>query len=110
MDRVLAGLAFAFVYLDDIIIASPSMEQHQRDVEEDFRHLQAARLIINFSSAPLPSQRWIFWAIECPPAVLPPSPQPGGRHPKVSTAIYCEAAACLPRSVQLLLVIFTSSS
>jgi hypothetical protein len=26
MDRVLAGLAFAFVYLDDIIIASPSME------------------------------------------------------------------------------------
>jgi hypothetical protein len=34
MDRVLAGLAFAFVYLDDIIIASPSMEQHQQDVKE----------------------------------------------------------------------------
>ncbi len=48
MDRVLAGLAFAFVYLDDIIIASPSMEQHQQDVEEDFRRLQAAGLVINF--------------------------------------------------------------
>ena len=48
MDRVLAGLAFAFVYLDDIIIASPSMEQHQRDVEEVFRRLQAAGLVINF--------------------------------------------------------------
>jgi len=48
MDRVLAGLAFAFVYLDDIIIASPSMEQHQRDVEEVFRWLQAAGLVINF--------------------------------------------------------------
>jgi hypothetical protein len=48
MDRVLAGLAFAFVYLDDIIIASPSMEQHQRDVEEVFQRLQAAGLVINF--------------------------------------------------------------
>jgi hypothetical protein len=48
MDRVLAGLAFAFIYLDDIIIASPSMEQHQRDVEEVFRRLQAAGLVINF--------------------------------------------------------------
>jgi hypothetical protein len=48
MDRVLAGLAFAFVYLDDIIIASPSMEQHQQDVEEVFRRLQAAGLVINF--------------------------------------------------------------
>ncbi len=47
MDRVLAGLAFAFVYLDDIIIASPSMEQHQQDVEEDFWQLQAG-LVINF--------------------------------------------------------------
>jgi hypothetical protein len=34
MDQVLAGLAFAFAYLDDIIIASPSNEQHQQDVEE----------------------------------------------------------------------------
>ncbi len=47
MDRVLAGLAFAFVYLDDIIIVSPSMEQHQQDVEEIFRRLQAAGLVIN---------------------------------------------------------------
>ncbi len=29
MNRVLAGLAFAFVYIDVIIIASPFMEQHQ---------------------------------------------------------------------------------
>jgi hypothetical protein len=48
MDRVLAGLAFAFVYIDDIIIASPFMEQHQLDVEEVFQRLQAAGLVINF--------------------------------------------------------------
>jgi hypothetical protein len=48
MDRVLAGLAFAFVYIDDIIIASPFMEQHQQDVEGVFQRLQAAGLVINF--------------------------------------------------------------
>ena len=48
INRVLAGLAFAFVYLDDIIIASPTLEQHQQDVEEVFRCLQAAGLVINF--------------------------------------------------------------
>jgi hypothetical protein len=48
MDWVLAGLAIPFVYLDNIISASPSMEQHQQDVEDVFRHLQAAGLVINF--------------------------------------------------------------
>ncbi len=48
MDWVLAGMAFAFLYLDDIIIASPSIEQNQQDVEEVFRWLQAAGLVINF--------------------------------------------------------------
>ncbi len=48
MDRVLAGLAFSFVCLDNIIIASPSMEQHQQDVGEVFRQLQAVGLFISF--------------------------------------------------------------
>jgi len=47
MDRVLARLAFAFVYFDDITIPSPSIEQHQQDVEEVFRRLQAAGFVIN---------------------------------------------------------------
>jgi hypothetical protein len=54
MDGVLAGLAFAFVYLDDIIIASPSMEQHQWDVEEVFRRLKAAGLVIIFEKYTFP--------------------------------------------------------
>jgi hypothetical protein len=36
MDWVMAGLPFVFVYLDDIIVAHKSMEQHQQDVEEVF--------------------------------------------------------------------------
>jgi hypothetical protein len=43
----MAGLPFVFVYLDDIIVANKSMEQHQRDVEEVYCHLQTAGLVIN---------------------------------------------------------------
>jgi hypothetical protein len=47
MDRVLAGLPFVFVYLDDIIVASKTLEQHEKDVEEVFRRLRSAGLVIN---------------------------------------------------------------
>jgi hypothetical protein len=47
MKRVLASLPFVFVYLDDLIVASKSMEQHQRDVEEVFRHLWSSGLVIS---------------------------------------------------------------
>ncbi len=81
MDRVLAGLAFAYVYLDDIIISSPSMEQNQQDVEEVFQRLLAAGLVINFRRAGSrfprqPSLRQRF---------RPPSQQ-SGRHQEVSAA------------------------
>ncbi len=47
MDWVLAGLPFVFIYLDDIIVASKSLEHHEKDVEEVFRHLLSAGLVIN---------------------------------------------------------------
>jgi hypothetical protein len=36
MDRVLAGLRFVFDYLDDIIVASKSLKQHEKDVWRKF--------------------------------------------------------------------------
>jgi hypothetical protein len=36
MDRVLARLPFVFAYLDDILLASQSLEHHEKDVEEVF--------------------------------------------------------------------------
>jgi hypothetical protein len=36
MDQVLAGLPFVFVYLDDIIVVSKSLEQHKKDVWRKF--------------------------------------------------------------------------
>jgi hypothetical protein len=47
MDRVLARLPFDFVCLDDIIVTSKSLEQHQNDVEKVFRSLRSAGLVIN---------------------------------------------------------------
>jgi hypothetical protein len=47
MDRVLAGLAFAFPYLDDIFICSRSKEEHRRHLMAVFRRLRAAGLTAN---------------------------------------------------------------
>jgi hypothetical protein len=60
MDQVLAGLDYVFVYLDDILIASPDERTHQQ-------HLRAVleRLEDWFSmqrSVCSESRRWSFWA------------------------------------------------
>jgi hypothetical protein len=52
VDTMLAGISFVFVYLDDIIVASKSMKQHQKDVEEVFHHFQSAWLVTYIISLP----------------------------------------------------------
>ena len=47
MDRVLAGLPFVFVYLDDIIIGSRSPAEHWAHLEAVFQRLHEAQLVIN---------------------------------------------------------------
>jgi hypothetical protein len=47
MDSVLGGLPFAFVYLDDILIASPDPVSHRRHLEAVFTVLQSNGLIVN---------------------------------------------------------------
>jgi hypothetical protein len=47
MDRILAGLDFIFVYLDDIVIGSCSMEKHLQHLRVLFQRFQAAGLVIN---------------------------------------------------------------
>jgi cleavage and polyadenylation specificity factor subunit 1 len=46
MDRILQDLPFVFTYLDDILIASRSAEQHMKHLEEVFRRLQTNSLIV----------------------------------------------------------------
>jgi hypothetical protein len=47
MDSVLGGLPFAFVYLDDILVASTDEESHRRHLQVVFSVLQQNGLIIN---------------------------------------------------------------
>ncbi len=47
MDRVLAGLDFCFWYLDDVVVASVSYEQHLQHLHLLFQWLQEHGLVIN---------------------------------------------------------------
>jgi hypothetical protein len=47
MDQVLASLGFVFVYLDDILIASPDERTHQQHLRAVLERLQEAGLVLN---------------------------------------------------------------
>jgi hypothetical protein len=47
MERILAGLEFCFVYLDDILVASKDGQEHQRHLHTIFERLQANGLVLN---------------------------------------------------------------
>jgi hypothetical protein len=47
MDSVLAGLQFCFVYMDDVLVASTSPEQHVAHLREVFCRLQQHGLVLN---------------------------------------------------------------
>jgi len=47
MDQLFHGLDFVFVYIDDILVASPDMETHIRDLEVVFNKLRTHGLVLN---------------------------------------------------------------
>ena len=47
MDSVLRDLAFVFVYLDDILVASPSVDEHLSHLRQVFQRLDGHGLIVN---------------------------------------------------------------
>jgi hypothetical protein len=47
MDSVLAGLQYCFVYMDDVLVASTSPEQHVAHLREVFGRLQQQGLVLN---------------------------------------------------------------
>ena len=47
MDEVLEGLDCIFVYLDDILVASNTKEEHKIHLEEYFKQLQQHGLVVH---------------------------------------------------------------
>ena len=47
MDRLLVGLPFIYVYLDDILVASPDHASHKQHLREVLYHLRENGLTIN---------------------------------------------------------------
>ena len=47
MDQVLRGLNFVFVYIDDVLVASTSIEEHKRHVELIFDRFNSFGITIN---------------------------------------------------------------
>ena len=47
MDKVLNGVPFVFVYLDDILVASPSRELHAQHLQHVFKLLSDNGLVVN---------------------------------------------------------------
>jgi cleavage and polyadenylation specificity factor subunit 1 len=47
MDEVLGGLDFCFAYLDDILVFSRSLEEHEQHLRVLFGHLQTYGIIVN---------------------------------------------------------------
>jgi hypothetical protein len=67
MDRVLAGLPFAYGYLDDLRIASPDLETHKLHLRAVFERL---RLLASSSTSRSVFLVWILsssWATWCRP-------------------------------------------
>ena len=47
MDRILAGLDFCFVYIDDILVASSSAEEHERHLRQLLDQLRQHGMVLN---------------------------------------------------------------
>ena len=60
MDRVCRDLDFVFVYLDDCLIASRSMEQHRTHLRQLFQRLHEHGLVINLAKCQFMRSRLDF--------------------------------------------------
>lgn len=48
MDQVLCGVTSAYTYIDDVLIASPTPEQHLIDLRTVFEQLSSHGIVIKF--------------------------------------------------------------
>ena len=49
MDHIFNGLEFTFIYMDDILVASRNRQEHLLHLQEVFRRLKQAGLILKLA-------------------------------------------------------------
>ena len=47
MDSIMSGLTCCFIYLDDVLVASPNHQQHSKDLEAVLQRLEEHGLVLN---------------------------------------------------------------
>jgi hypothetical protein len=96
MDCILAGLDFVFMYLDDVIIGSCSLEEHVQHLRVLFQRLQADGLVINQEKCVFGVEEVEFLGHHVNATGVPPITSCVPRHLGASAAHNGEGAARVP--------------
>ena len=102
MDQVLRGLPFCFVYLDDLLIASPDMNTHLQHLRQVFQLLSDNGILINAqkSEFAVPSSGFSWPPCVCYRHHTPEQQCPG--HHGLPAANYDKSTSSVSRVSQLL--------
>lgn len=60
LDQVLSHLEYCFVYIDDILLASSSLDEHLLNLKEVFRCLHKSNLTVNLCKCTFAAQQVKF--------------------------------------------------
>ena len=110
IDRVLAGLPFILVYLDDILIASPDRKTHLQHLRIVLQRLRDHGLVLNKAKCQFFRSQVEFWGLKITASGVAPLPeqlstirdlpQPGtlqvGKTPAARLAPLMAAGCCWP--------------
>jgi hypothetical protein len=109
MDNMFRGLDFVFIYLDDILVARRSREEHMEHLRAVFRVLQRGGLIINVEKSLFLQEEMKFLGHKvCSKGIAPDHPHAGSE--RIHAAQHAEGAPEISWISQFLQEVLTSSS
>lgn len=74
MNEVTKGLPFVYAYIDDILVASESEEEHEKHLEQLFQRLQSYGIIVNLEKCELGKSTLSFLGHKITPKGVSPLP------------------------------------
>ena len=103
MDEILCGLPFAFVYLDEMLIASRTHEEHMQHLQQVLTIFKQHGLVLNGEKCALGASAVDYLGHKVTAeGINQSSPRPCGRHQEISPTIYSPAAPDVLRNAELL--------